>query len=548
MNPSNRLFTVLGLVTLFILVLTAWTREAHQYWGDVGVRTANGLTITFFIKPEADERTCRARTEAFVAAMRIGCPLCRIQFAQCLTEPSVSARRALGGAPLPMPSVGIDNGVITFSSADRSTAMAVCRQTAQLVDVPQSSLQCDAANTSRVNGLAVVRPGVARSTTQLLVGALAAFIGTLLIGYLIVRYEPLHARLTHDRSTGGPQKFHIRPTPRVGGIALCVGLLAAAISLMLLPGSDIGTQAFMFLIVASAPAFFGGIIEDLTKRVGVWERLMLTMISAAIGTILLDAVLNRVGVPLFDSLIMVSWFAVPFTIFAISGLANAVNVIDGYNGLASGYSLLALIALGVLAFTLGDALLVYASLCMAAAVLGFMVWNWPKGRLFLGDGGAYLLGFWLGELAVLMIARHPQISPWVLLLLLSYPVIETLFSIYRRKTMGQKPSHAVRPDSLHLHQLIYRRLVRVFVATRNPDEAIARNSLVAPYIWLMAALLGVAPAVIFRDSPLIIGIMLVVETVLYLLCYRALFKRRFPAFLVLRNTRYTPLRRAYDPD
>ena len=75
MNPSNRLFTVLGLVTLFILVLTAWTREAHQYWGDVGVRTANGLTITFFIKPEADERTCRARTEAFVAAMRIGCPL-----------------------------------------------------------------------------------------------------------------------------------------------------------------------------------------------------------------------------------------------------------------------------------------------------------------------------------------------------------------------------------------------------------------------------------------------------------------------------------------
>ena len=90
--------------------------------------------------------------------------------------------------------------------------------------------------------------------------------------------------------------------------------------------------------------------------------------------------------------------------------------------------------------------------------------------------------------------------------------------------------------------------MRVFVATRNPDEAIARNSLVAPYIWLMAALLGVAPAVIFRDSPLIIGIMLVVETVLYLLCYRALFKRRFPAFLVLRNTRYTPLRRAYDPD
>lgn len=536
MNPSNRLFTLLGLVALFILILTAWTRESQQHWGEVAVEAADGLTINFLMKPQADAGACAAGVEATVTTMRIGCPQCRIERAQCRNESSAGAKRALNGAPLAMPSVDTENSVIIFSAPDGAAAMQVCRETAQLAGARQS-WRCRAANAPRVNDLMTTQPSVARSTAQLLLGGLGAFLGAVLVGYLIVRYEPLHARHTHDRSNGGPQKFHLRPTPRVGGVALCAGLLAAAVSLMLLPSSDIGAQAFMFLIIASAPAFFGGIIEDVTKRVGVWERLMLTMISAAIGAILLNAVLDRIGIPQLDAFMALGLIAVPFTIFAISGFANAVNVIDGYNGLASGYGVLALGALGVLAFSVGDALLVYASLSMAAATLGFMVWNWPKGRLFLGDGGAYLLGFWMAELAVLMIARHPQISPWVLLLLLSYPVIETLFSIYRRKTMGRR-SHAVKPDSLHLHQLVYRRLVRVFVATRNPDEAITRNSLVAPYIWLMAALLGMAPAILFRHQPLTVVALLAVETALYLLFYWALLKRRFPTFLVLRDNRH----------
>ena len=102
---------------------------------------------------------------------------------------------------------------------------------------------------------------------------------------------------------------------------------------------------------------------------------------------------------------------------------------------------------------------------MLGALLGFLVFNYPSGRIFMGDGGAYLLGFWLGELSVLLVVRNPDVSPWFPIVLLAYPVVETLFSIYRRKFLQGRS--AGRPDAMHLHQLIYRRLARVAVAPGN---------------------------------------------------------------------------------
>ncbi|MFN7130403.1 MAG: glycosyltransferase family 4 protein, partial [Brevundimonas sp.] len=120
-------------------------------------------------------------------------------------------------------------------------------------------------------------------------------------------------------------------------------------------------------------------------------------------------------------------------------MANAVNIIDGFNGLAAATSMLMFAAFGYVAWALRDPFIVQVCLAMIGALAGFFVWNYPRGRIFLGDGGAYLVGFVLAEVAVLLVVRHPQVSPWFCFLVCAYPVTETLFSIYRRRLRACHP-------------------------------------------------------------------------------------------------------------
>ncbi len=190
-------------------------------------------------------------------------------------------------------------------------------------------------------------------------------------------------------------------------------------------------------------------------------------------------------------------FAIAFTAFAVGGVANSINIIDGYNGLAGGYSVIVLAALAWVAGQVGDPVVLSASLAMLGALLGFLVWNYPRGKIFMGDGGAYLVGFWLGELSVLLVVRNPDVSPWFPIVLLAYPIVETLFSIYRRMfILGRSAGHA---DDMHLHQLIYRRLARITVAPRNSIDKLRRNNIVVLYICAGAALFMI-PALLVWNS------------------------------------------------
>jgi UDP-N-acetylmuramyl pentapeptide phosphotransferase/UDP-N-acetylglucosamine-1-phosphate transferase len=110
-----------------------------------------------------------------------------------------------------------------------------------------------------------------------------------------------------------------------------------------------------------------------------------------------------------------------------------------------------------LAWLAEDAMVFRWCLLGAGATLGFLVWNWPWGRIFLGDGGAYLLGFWVVFLGLMIPHRTPEISPMAPVLVGIYPLVETVYSMYRRKFVRTHPIN--HPDALHLHTLIYRRLV-----------------------------------------------------------------------------------------
>jgi len=300
----------------------------------------------------------------------------------------------------------------------------------------------------------------------------------------IVLTTKWHGKFSLDGLTG-VQKFHAVPTPRVGGVALIFGLFVGWQCL-----SEETSKLLGLILAAGLPAFCFGLAEDLTKRVSVRARLLATMASGVLGWMLIGASITRVGIPGLDTLLSIVPIAVVFTAFAVGGVANAVNIIDGFNGLASGAVTISLGALGVIALQCGDQELATICFMVCAVTLGFFAVNFPFGKLFLGDGGAYLLGFLLAWLAVMLAYRNPAVSVWAPLLAAAYPIFETVFTIMRRVWKRQSPG---LPDSFHLHSLIKVGIVLRRFPTLRAD---LRNALVSPFCWLIAAV-PAALAVIF---------------------------------------------------
>ncbi len=357
-----------------------------------------------------------------------------------------------------------------------------------------------------------------------------SFIASLVVTLLVIRYDHLHGHLSADHDMDGVQKFHAVAVPRIGGVGVLAGaLIASLVSLFMEPGAN---QFGLLVLLCGSVAFIAGIIEDFTKKVGVKERLLATAVSGLCGGFLLGGWLTRLDVPGLDYLIAIPAISILVTCVAISGVANAYNIIDGYNGLAGVVSIIVLLGLAYVARQVGDSQVAMISMAMVGAIAGFLVWNFPKGLIFLGDGGAYLIGFMIAELSVLLVARNPTVSPWFPLLLSFYPIFETVFSMYRKKIKrGMSPG---MPDGLHLHMLIYKRVVRWAVGTDCVKQKTMRNALTSPYLWVLSCF-STIPAVLFWNKT----IALVGFTVLFVASYTKLYKKivnlRTPGWIVLRK-------------
>jgi UDP-N-acetylmuramyl pentapeptide phosphotransferase/UDP-N-acetylglucosamine-1-phosphate transferase len=291
---------------------------------------------------------------------------------------------------------------------------------------------------------------------------LLALAVSLTVCTLNVATERWHGRYTHDLDTRGIQKVHKQTVPRTGGIALVAGIVAVASAGSFEGPSfleDAESRAVMCkLLIAAIPAFAAGIAEDLTKKVSTRVRLYSILLSACLAAWLLGATLPRVNIFGIDSVMGLLPVSIAVTVFAVAGVTNSINIIDGFHGVAGFTIVIVLAGIGYLAWQADDILIMQLAIAGIGATAGFLVLNYPTGRLFMGDGGAYFLGFWAAELAVLMVVRHSQINAWQILAIFAYPVIETLFSIYRRTILHN--THADAPDRLHLHSLFYRRFAR----------------------------------------------------------------------------------------
>lgn len=358
-----------------------------------------------------------------------------------------------------------------------------------------------------------------------------AFLASLVVTLLVVRYSHLHDHITADHDTLGVQKFHTSPVPRIGGLGLVVGL-AAALSLRTLQNPEVGSFGLM-LLACAMPAFCMGFLEDITKRIGVKTRLLATFAAAALAGYALNAWVNSLQILGIDALMSTyPWVAVVFTCLAVAGVANAFNIIDGYNGLTGVVGIIILGGISYVAFQLGDHAIMIAAFSMIGAILGFLVWNYPRGLIFLGDGGAYLVGFWIAELSVLLTVRHHEVSKWFPLLLCFYPIFETLFTIYRRVIISR--AHPGMPDAAHLHQIIYKRVVRWAVGSSAPMDKMVRNALTAPYLWVLTSF-TVIPSVLFWREAWLLQIFVGLFVLVYIFLYQRLVRFKVPKWLTVSS-------------
>lgn len=330
-----------------------------------------------------------------------------------------------------------------------------------------------------------------------------------------------------------PQRFHLGHVPRLGGAAVLMGMVAswglgAVMSWLGDPASLRLEGWVMVWLLVLLPSAVGGIAEDMTQRLSVRYRLGFTATSGVLAVLLLGLSVPRLDLSWLDMLLSVApWLGFAIALLAVAGLPHAFNIIDGYNGLAGMVALIVCLALAHVALQVGDRALAALLVSTAAATGGFLLWNYPRGMLFAGDGGAYIWGVVIALASVALVQRNVLVSPWFPLLLLIYPVWETVFSIYRKLARGVSPGVA---DALHFHQLIYRRIVRSVFHDDESRRMLMRNNRTSPYLWGFT-LLTVVPAVLFWSNTPVLMAFCGLFVVTYVVAYMAIVRFKVPNWL-----------------
>jgi len=341
-------------------------------------------------------------------------------------------------------------------------------------------------------------------------------VSSLFAGWLILVSKKLHLRWTAD-NLHGLQKFHQTEVPRIGGVAFLFGLLVIEMVDPIILGAT-----FEYLFLAGLIPFLFGLLEDLFKNILISTRLMASILGPLVFLGLSGTYLDHLDIPVLDTWMALAPVGIVFTLIAVSGMTNAINIIDGFHGLAVGTVILMLLAFAYVAHSTQDTDLFNLSILLAAVSAGFMIINYPSGKIFMGDGGAYFLGFMVGQIAILLPMRNPEVSPWASLLICAYPVVEVLYSMFRRTRNKRSVGN---PDDQHLHTLIKIKIIRPHFLHLSQNQ---RNALVGPLIWVVVAVLGIK-AYVWSDNLFALVISFSLFVLAYHFTYRWLVEKKTPS-------------------
>lgn len=289
----------------------------------------------------------------------------------------------------------------------------------------------------------------------------SAFFISLFTLLIVIHLSHKHTFFIDCEQKEKPQKFHDEPVPRAGGIGIVV-----ALGLLVL--SPFGLKLLPSVVLA----FISGIFEDFHNSLTPRIRILLQVIAAVVAIWFTQSVVTYLGLGIELPYIV----GVVFSIFAIVGMVNAINIIDGFNGLASGVILMILSSFSIISYQHNNLELLHVLSVITGATFGFFVLVFPKGKIFLGDGGAYMLGFIVALIGIFLAGKYEDVSPWYILALFIYPVWEVIFSIIRKLSIGLSP---MKPDIYHMHMLVHRQITK-----SNPLTALFILLVTSPFVVL----------------------------------------------------------------
>ena len=267
--------------------------------------------------------------------------------------------------------------------------------------------------------------------------------------------------------------------PRFGGVLMIFS--ATVFSFFFLSGPSL--NLFLNILICALPMIIISSIEDFYHNVRPFLRLIFTLLSCTIFFSYSNITLPLIETPLLYNLINEPWLKYVVLIFLLTSVINGMNIIDGTNGLVGMAASTALISLGIISFNIDDYLIFSISLLFIILIYGFLFFNYPLGKIFLGDAGAYWLGWTISIITIVFYGRHPELPSWGASLVLFYPSMEVLFSVLRKISTKKNP---LKPDENHLHLRLYFLLEKKLI-----DKRLANNAVMPllATVWLVPQLL-----------------------------------------------------------
>jgi UDP-GlcNAc:undecaprenyl-phosphate GlcNAc-1-phosphate transferase len=241
------------------------------------------------------------------------------------------------------------------------------------------------------------------------------------------------------------RKVHEKIMPRLGGLAIFISFIVGI--LIIQPVADYHWP----IIIGSFIIILTGVFDDI-KEISPKVKLAGQVAAAFIVVVYGGLNVEFINLP-FGGKLDFGFMSIPFTMIWIIGITNAINLIDGLDGLAAGVSTIALFSIAGMAVILGNMYVVVVALIVAAGTIGFLLYNFHPAKIFMGDTGALFLGYLIGVLSLLGFKNVTFISLIIPVIILGVPISDTFFAIIRR-FVNKQPLSA--PDKSHLHHCLLR--------------------------------------------------------------------------------------------
>jgi len=245
------------------------------------------------------------------------------------------------------------------------------------------------------------------------------------------------------------RKLHAKAVPRLGGAPIFLAVSLACLVAGYIGG--LGWTRWLPVAICNALMFSVGFADDL-KPLGAKVKLV-GQIGTALVLYALGVSIDMLSNPFGEGALVLGWWSLPLTVLWLVGVPNIVNLIDGMDGLAGGFGLFLSLTLAFIGYYGGQPDVVVVSLSMAGALAGFLIFNLPPAKIFLGDGGAYLIGFFIASVSLFTSNKGSVIGALlVVIIALGVPILDTLFAIIRRGIRGV-PIFSADAEHIH-HRLI----------------------------------------------------------------------------------------------